>query len=192
MHRLVKAKVADSKRPKGQGVASAEENLNYIIQPLIPCGLSARKTSRLQIFGLKPERDLTLGNFLRHDELKLPASRLPTSKVPVNPTNESAGQAKDPGITWATAAGEAKKLPMECGPPKDDKSHGLKGKFEFPQFEPVNEITPTTDAIEGCKNLVDSNTRPKGICKSFSMADGYTYTLGHQEVAHCHSCNKVT
>ncbi|KAJ9086478.1 hypothetical protein DSO57_1003812 [Entomophthora muscae] len=149
--------------------------------------LQDQPPSRPQIFGLKPEQDLTLENLLRLDEQKLLASRPPTPKVPVNLNNERAGQAKNPEITWATAAGEAKKLPMECGPPKDNKSHNLTRKFKFSQFETANEITLTMDTTEGCKNLVDSSTRLKGICKGFSMADGYTYTLGHQEVTHCHS-----
>ncbi|KAJ9060403.1 hypothetical protein DSO57_1031232 [Entomophthora muscae] len=115
----------------------------------------------------------------------------PTPKVPVNPTNESAGQAKDPEITWATAAGEAKKLPVECRSPKDDQPCNPKGKFESSQLKPTNEISPAMDATKDCKTLVDSITRPKRNCKSFSMTDGYTYTLGRQEVAHCHSCNKL-
>ncbi|KAJ9052873.1 hypothetical protein DSO57_1029779 [Entomophthora muscae] len=142
---------------------------------------------RPQIFGFKPERDLTSENLLKLDEQKLLTLRPPMPKVPVNPTNESTGQAKDPGMTGATVAGEAKKLPAECGPPKDDKSHNLKGKLKPSQLKPANEITPAMDATEGCQNLVDSSARPKGICKSFSMADGYTYTPGHQEVTHCHS-----
>ncbi|KAJ9067780.1 hypothetical protein DSO57_1035728 [Entomophthora muscae] len=60
------------------------------------------QAASLQISGLKPEQDLTLGNLLRLDELKLPASRFPTPKVHGNPTNERSGQAKDPGITQAT------------------------------------------------------------------------------------------
>ncbi|KAJ9065176.1 hypothetical protein DSO57_1022477 [Entomophthora muscae] len=104
----------------------------------------------------------------------------PTPKVPVNLTNESAGQAKDPEITWATAAGEAKKLPMECRPPKDEQSCDPKEKFESSQFEPANERSPALDATEGCIALVDCITRPKGNFKSLPMVTGHTYTLGCQ------------
>ncbi|KAJ9076629.1 hypothetical protein DSO57_1024285 [Entomophthora muscae] len=141
-------------------------------------------------FWAQTRRGLTLENLLRIDEQKLLTLRPPTPTFPVNPTNESAGQAKNPEITWATAAGEVKKLSVKCRPPKDDKFCDLKGKFELSQSEPANEITPTIDNAQGCKNLVDNSTWPKGICKSFSMADGYTYTLGRQEVTHCHSSNK--
>ncbi|KAJ9087769.1 hypothetical protein DSO57_1029896 [Entomophthora muscae] len=144
------------------------------LQDLNPKTLQA---ASLQFPGLKPERDLNFG------ESPEPL----TPKVPVNPTNESTGQAKDPEITWATALGEAKKLPVECTPPKDDQLCNPKGKFESSQFKPVNEISPAMDATKGCKNLVDSSARPKGNCKSFSMVDGHTYTLGRQEVAHYHS-----
>ncbi|KAJ9084174.1 hypothetical protein DSO57_1027212 [Entomophthora muscae] len=157
----------------------------------MPCRPPGRRTSCLQISGLKPERDLTSGNLLRLDELKIPASRFPTPRVPVNPTNGRAGQAKDPGITWAPTEGETKKLPVECGPPRDDQPHDLTRKFEYSWFEPANELTPATDATKDWKNLVDSSIRPKGICKSLPMADGHTYTLDCQEVAHYHSCNKL-
>ncbi|KAJ9082209.1 hypothetical protein DSO57_1006654 [Entomophthora muscae] len=148
----------------------------------------------LQFPGLKPERDLTLGNLLSLDEQDILASKQPTPKVPVNPTNESAGQAKDPEITWATVAREAKKLPVECRPPKVDQPCNPKGKFESSQFEPSNKISPSMDATEGYKTLVDSIIRPIGNCKSLSMADWFENycTLGHQEVAHHHSCNKST
>ncbi|KAJ9071145.1 hypothetical protein DSO57_1000150 [Entomophthora muscae] len=132
------------------------------------------------------------GNLLTLDELNLLALRPPTPKVPVNLNNESAGQAKDPKITWATAAGEAENLLVKCRPPKDDQSYNPKEKFKFSQFEPANEISPEMDPTKGCKPLIGGIIRPEGNCKSFSMADGYTYTLGRQEVAHCHSCNKVT
>ncbi|KAJ9053198.1 hypothetical protein DSO57_1026595 [Entomophthora muscae] len=148
------------------------------------------QAASLQIFGLKLEQDLTSGNLLRLDELKLPASKLLTPKVPVNPTNERAGQAKDPGIMWATTEGETKNLPVERGPPRDDQPHDLKGKFEYSQSKPANELTPTMDATENWKNLVDSSTSTKELCKSLPVTDGHTYTLDHQEVAHCHSCNK--
>ncbi|KAJ9049604.1 hypothetical protein DSO57_1022721 [Entomophthora muscae] len=82
-----------------------------------------------QISVLKPERDLTLGNLLRLDELKIPASKFLMPRVPVNLTNEREGQAKDPGITWASTEGETKKLPVECGPPRDDQPHNLTRKF---------------------------------------------------------------
>ncbi|KAJ9057349.1 hypothetical protein DSO57_1023655 [Entomophthora muscae] len=134
-----------------------------------------------------PQDQLTTGNLPRLDELKLLASRLPTSRVSVNLANESGDQAKDPGITWATTVGEVKKLPVECGPPKNDQSYTLKEKFEFSQFKPANQATPAMDTTKGCKNLVDSSARTKENCKSFSIADGYTYTLGYQEVAHYHS-----
>ncbi|KAJ9076195.1 hypothetical protein DSO57_1028598 [Entomophthora muscae] len=74
----------------------------------------------LQIFGLEPEQDLTLGNPLKLDEPKPPTLTLPTLKVTVNPTNQWAGQAIDPKITWATTEGETKKLPIENRPPRDD------------------------------------------------------------------------
>ncbi|KAJ9055356.1 hypothetical protein DSO57_1004873 [Entomophthora muscae] len=91
-----------------------------------------------QISGLKPEQDLTSGNLLRLNELKLPALRFLTPKIPVNPTNERAGQAKDPGITQATTEGKTKKLPVERRPPRDDQHHNLTRKFEYSQFEPAN------------------------------------------------------
>ncbi|KAJ9081957.1 hypothetical protein DSO57_1009413 [Entomophthora muscae] len=158
-------------------------SLSVPLQDLNPNTLQAASPhdqlpGRPQIYGLKLEQDLTSENLLRLEKQKLLASRPPTPQVPVNLTNESAGQAKNPEITWATAAGEAEKLPMECRPPKDDKPHNLKGNFELSQFEPANEITPTMDTAKGFKSLVDSSTRSKGICKSFSMADGYNYTLG--------------
>ncbi|KAJ9056410.1 hypothetical protein DSO57_1033343 [Entomophthora muscae] len=42
-----------------------------------------------------------------------------------------------------------------------------------------------------CLTLVDGTTWPEGDYKSFPMAYGHAYTLGFQEVAHCHSCNKT-
>ncbi|KAJ9078774.1 hypothetical protein DSO57_1003238 [Entomophthora muscae] len=74
----------------------------------------------LQIFGFEPEQDLTSGNPLRLDESKSPTSTLPMLKVPVNSTNQRAGLAIDPKITWATTEGETKKLSIERGPPRDD------------------------------------------------------------------------
>ncbi|KAJ9059613.1 hypothetical protein DSO57_1000572 [Entomophthora muscae] len=136
----------------------------------------ACKTS-LQFPGLKPERDLTSGSLLSLDEQKLLASSPLTPKVPVNLTNESVGQAKDPEITWATAAGEAKKLPVEYEAPKDDQPCNPKWKFKPSQFKPANEISPAMDATKGCKTLIDSIIRPKGNCKSFFMADGHKNLL---------------
>ncbi|KAJ9073256.1 hypothetical protein DSO57_1018416 [Entomophthora muscae] len=48
------------------------------------------------------------------------------------------------------------------------------------------------DATKDWKNLVDGNTWAKEICKSSPMTNRHTYTLDRKEVAHCHSCNKVT
>ncbi|KAJ9061588.1 hypothetical protein DSO57_1019039 [Entomophthora muscae] len=145
-----------------------------------------------QIFGNKPEQDLTLENPLKLDETKSPTLTLPTLKVPVNSTNQRAGLAKESKITWATPERETKKLPLKSGPPGDDRPHNLTRKVEYSQFKTANELTPAMDATKDRKNLVDSNIWAKEICKSFLMTDGHTYTLDRQEVAYCHSCNKVT
>ncbi|KAJ9062478.1 hypothetical protein DSO57_1010267 [Entomophthora muscae] len=84
-----------------------------------------------QIFGFEPEQDLTSENPLRLDESKSPTLTLPTLNVPVNSTNQRAGLAIDPKITWATMKGETKKIPIECGPPRDDQSHDLIRKLEY-------------------------------------------------------------
>ncbi|KAJ9066973.1 hypothetical protein DSO57_1004403 [Entomophthora muscae] len=68
--------------------------------------LQAQPPGCLQIFGLKPVQDLTLGNPLKLDEPKPPTLTLPTLKVPINPTNQQVDQAIDPEITWATTEGE--------------------------------------------------------------------------------------
>ncbi|KAJ9090260.1 hypothetical protein DSO57_1004506 [Entomophthora muscae] len=141
-----------------------------------------QRAASLQIFGLKPEQDLTSGNPLEHDEPKPPTLTLPTLKVPVKSTYQWVGQAIDPKITRATAE----------WPPRDDQPHNLTRKFEYSKFESANELTPAKDATKDCKNLVDSSTQAKEICKSLPMADGNTYTLDRQEVAHCHSYNKST
>ncbi|KAJ9084802.1 hypothetical protein DSO57_1020482 [Entomophthora muscae] len=150
------------------------------------------RAASLQIFGLKPEQYLTLENPLKIDESKSPTLTLPTLKVPVNSTNQQAGQAIDPKITWATTEGETKKLPIERGLPRDDQPHNLTRKVEYSQFKPANELTPAKDATKDWKNLEDSSTQAKEICKSLPIADGHTYTLDLQEVAYHHSCNKVT
>ncbi|KAJ9081575.1 hypothetical protein DSO57_1013281 [Entomophthora muscae] len=147
---------------------------------------------RPQILGQEPEQDLTLENPLKLDELKSPTLTLPTLNDPVNPANQRAGLAIEPEITWATTEGETKKLPIERRPPRDDQPHNPTREFEYSQFKPANELTLTMDATKDWKNLVDGNTRAKEICKSLPMTDGHTYTLDHQEVTHCHSCNKVT
>ncbi|KAJ9083505.1 hypothetical protein DSO57_1034073 [Entomophthora muscae] len=145
-----------------------------------------------QIFGLEQEQDLTSENPLNLDESKVFTLTLPTVKVPVNLTNQRAGLAKEPKITWASTEEEIKKLPNKRGPPRDDQPSDPTRKFEYSQFEPANEITPTMDAIKDRKHLVNSKIWAREICKSFPMIDGHTYTLDHQEDAHCHSCNKVT
>ncbi|KAJ9081269.1 hypothetical protein DSO57_1016457 [Entomophthora muscae] len=146
----------------------------------------------LQIFGLEPEQDLTLGNPLKLEESKSSTLTLPTLKVPVYSTNQQAGLAIEPKITQATTEKEIKKLPIKRGPPRDDQHHDPTRKFEYSQFKPANESTPAMDATKDWKNLVNGNTQTKEICKSLPMTDGHTYTLDHQEVAHCYSCNKVT
>ncbi|KAJ9064752.1 hypothetical protein DSO57_1027023 [Entomophthora muscae] len=147
---------------------------------------------RLQIFGLKPEQDLTLENPLKLDEPKSSTLILPIVKVPVSLTNQQAGLAIEPKITWAFMEGEIEKLPNKCGPPKDGQPSDLTRKFKYSQFKPVNVITPAIDATKDWKNLVNGNTRAREIYKRFPMTDGHTYTLDRQEDAHCHSCNKVT
>ncbi|KAJ9048073.1 hypothetical protein DSO57_1039784 [Entomophthora muscae] len=101
-----------------------------------------------QIFGLKPEQDLTSGNSLKLDEPKPPTLTLPTLKVPVNPTNQRAGLAIEPKIARATTEGETNKLPIEHRPPRDDQPHSPTREFEYSQFKPANELTPAMDATK--------------------------------------------
>ncbi|KAJ9051850.1 hypothetical protein DSO57_1000510 [Entomophthora muscae] len=98
-------------------------------------------------------------------ELKPPTLKLPTLKVSVNPTNQQAGQAIDPKITWATTEGETKKLPIERRPPRDDQPCNLLRKFECSQFKSANKLPPAKDATKDWKTLVDSSTRAKEILK---------------------------
>ncbi|KAJ9072664.1 hypothetical protein DSO57_1025014 [Entomophthora muscae] len=159
------------------------------LQDLNPDPLRA---ASLQFFELKPEQDLTSENPLKLDEYNSPTSTTPTLKVPVNSTNQRAVPAIDPKIPQAHMEGETEKLPIELGPPRDNQPHNPTRKFEHSQFEPANEITPAMDATKNWEDLVNSKTRAKGICESFTMTDGHTYTLDRQEDAHCHSCNTVT
>ncbi|KAJ9052551.1 hypothetical protein DSO57_1033043 [Entomophthora muscae] len=116
-----------------------------ILQPASP---QDQLPSHLQISGLEPEQDSTSGNLLRLDELKVPASRFPTPRVPVDPANEREGQAKDHRIAGASTERETKKLPVEHRSPRDDQPHNLIRKFEYSQFKPANELTPAIDATE--------------------------------------------
>ncbi|KAJ9050573.1 hypothetical protein DSO57_1013374 [Entomophthora muscae] len=146
----------------------------------------------LQIFGLEPEQDLTLENPLKLDELNSPTLALLRLKDPVNSTNQRAGLAIDPEITWATTEGETENIPIERGPPRGNQSHNLTREFELSQFEPANEITPKIDATKDWENLVNGKSWANRICESLIMTDEHTYTLDHQENAHNHYCNKVT
>ncbi|KAJ9076897.1 hypothetical protein DSO57_1021872 [Entomophthora muscae] len=138
--------------------------------------------SRPQFLGFKLESDLTSENLLKFDE----------PKVPVNPTSQRAGLATDPRITWATAEEETKIPSIRSGPPRDDPSCDLVKELECSSCKPANEITPKTVATKSCEDLVDGETRAMKIFESFAMTDGHTYTLGRQEDAHCHPCNKST
>ncbi|KAJ9083267.1 hypothetical protein DSO57_1036379 [Entomophthora muscae] len=122
-----------------------------------------------QIFGLEPEQDLTSGNPLKLDESKSLTLTLPTLKVPVYSTNQRAGLTIEPKITWATTEKEIKKLPIKCRPPRDDQPHDPTRKFDYSQSEPANELTPAMNATKVWKNLVNSNTQAKEICKSLPM-----------------------
>ncbi|KAJ9061358.1 hypothetical protein DSO57_1021543 [Entomophthora muscae] len=75
----------------------------------------------------------------------------------------------------------------DSGPPKDDKSCSSKGELVFSHSNPANERFSRKVSTKGCQTLVDGATWPKENHKIFPMADGHTYTLGHQEVAHCYS-----
>ncbi|KAJ9087083.1 hypothetical protein DSO57_1036824 [Entomophthora muscae] len=115
-------------------------------------------------YRLKSETDLTLEELLRPTSIKLSMLRPCLQKDPVKTVNESADLSNNPEITESTADRETKKLSLECGPPEDDKSCGLK-KIKFPCPSPANENPPLQDAIEGFQTLVDDTTWPKVSCK---------------------------
>ncbi|KAJ9070444.1 hypothetical protein DSO57_1007905 [Entomophthora muscae] len=75
-----------------------------------------------RFLGLKPEPNLNLEKLLRPTSLELHAPITHLQKDPVSPAKESSGLINNPEITGATSVKELKKLPVECGPPKDDKS----------------------------------------------------------------------
>ncbi|KAJ9060434.1 hypothetical protein DSO57_1030928 [Entomophthora muscae] len=139
-----------------------------------------------------PAADLTSENPLKLGKSNSPTLIPPTPKAPEDLTNQQAGPATDPGITWAHTEGKTKNLPIERGPPREGQSHNLTGKVEHSQFKPANGITPVIDATKDWEDLVNGKPWAKEICESFTMTDGHTYTLDRQEDAHCHSCNKVT
>ncbi|KAJ9073133.1 hypothetical protein DSO57_1019765 [Entomophthora muscae] len=64
----------------------------------------------------------------------------------VRHTNENVSLANNPEITGATSGKELKKPSVECGPPEDDKSCGLKGKLEFSHSDSTNERHSGQDA----------------------------------------------
>ncbi|KAJ9081781.1 hypothetical protein DSO57_1011130 [Entomophthora muscae] len=127
----------------------------------------------LQILRQEPEQNLTLENSLKLDESKSSTSTLPTLKDPVNPANQQVGLAIEPKMTQATMEGETKKLPIERRLPRDDQPHDPTREFEYSQFEPANELTPEMNTTKDWKNLVNSNTQAKEICKSSPMTDGH-------------------
>ncbi|KAJ9053196.1 hypothetical protein DSO57_1026593 [Entomophthora muscae] len=102
----------------------------------------AQLPGHLHFSGLKSEPNLTLVKLLRPINLELPAPLPLLQKDPVSPANESTGLAKDPKITGAITAGELKKLPVKCGPPKNDQSYNSKREFESSHFNPANERFP--------------------------------------------------
>ncbi|KAJ9082392.1 hypothetical protein DSO57_1004961 [Entomophthora muscae] len=161
-------------------------NLSYGFNPQNPEGCQpAGPVSRPPaFFGLKPDPNLTLVKLLRPNNLELPEPMPCLQKDPVIPANEIAGLASKPKITGAATAGESKKLSVECRPPRDDKSCNSKKEFKF--FIPTQPVIdlPVWDATKGFQTLVDGTTWPEGDYKSFPMADGHTYTLGHQKVTH--------
>ncbi|KAJ9049571.1 hypothetical protein DSO57_1023145 [Entomophthora muscae] len=136
-----------------------------------------------QFFGLKPEQDLTSGNPLKLDEPNVPTPILSTLKVPDKIANQQAGPATDSKITRAHTEGETENFSIECGPPRGNQFHNLTREFEHSWFKPANEITPAIDATKDWEDLVIGKTWADGICKSFTMTDGHTYTLGRQEDA---------
>ncbi|KAJ9082624.1 hypothetical protein DSO57_1002570 [Entomophthora muscae] len=126
------------------------------------------------------------------DEPNVPTPIISTLGVPDKTANQQAGPATDSKITQARTEGETENFPIEHGPPRGDQSQNLTREFELPQFKPANKITPAIDATKDWEDLVIGKTWADRICESFTMTDGHTYTLGHQEDAHCHPCNKVT
>ncbi|KAJ9051978.1 hypothetical protein DSO57_1038777 [Entomophthora muscae] len=148
--------------------------------------------SRPQFSGFKSGLDLTSENPLKFDEPSLPTMMPPALGVPVNPTNQQAGLATDPRITWATTEEETKIPSIRNVLPRDDLSCDLVKELECSSCKSANEITPAIVATKGCEDLVDGETRAMKIFESFALTDGHTYTLGHQEDAHCHPYNKVT
>ncbi|KAJ9083281.1 hypothetical protein DSO57_1036239 [Entomophthora muscae] len=123
-----------------------------------------------QFFGLEPEQDLTSENPLKLGKSNSPTSIPPTPKDPDNSTNQQAGPATDPRITWAHAEGKPENLPIECRPPRDNQSHNLTRKVEHSQFKPANGITPAIDATKDWEDLVNGKTRDKEICESLRLA----------------------
>ncbi|KAJ9088826.1 hypothetical protein DSO57_1019261 [Entomophthora muscae] len=165
---------------------------NYEAQTLASRGPPARRASCPQFFGLESEQDLTLENTFELDKLNVQTTILSTLGVPVKTANQQAGPATDSKVTWARTEGETENFPIERGLPRGGQSHNLTREFELPQFKAANEITPATDATKDWEDLVIRKTWANKIWESFTMTDGHTYTLGRQEDAHCHSCNKVT
>ncbi|KAJ9057586.1 hypothetical protein DSO57_1021275 [Entomophthora muscae] len=147
---------------------------------------------RPQFLGFKLELDLTSENLLKFDEPSLTTTMPLALEVSVNPTNQRAGLATDPRITRATTEEEIKIPSIRSGPPRDDPSCDLVKELECSSCKSANEITPAIVATKGCEDLVDGETWAMKIFESFAMTDGHTYTLGRQEDAHCHYCNKST
>ncbi|KAJ9054016.1 hypothetical protein DSO57_1018892 [Entomophthora muscae] len=121
----------------------------FLPDPLQAASLQGQLPGCPQFFGLKPEQDLTLENPLKLDKSNSPTSTPPMLKVPVNSANQQSGPAIDPKITWDHIEGETKKLPIECGPPRDGQPHNPTRKFEHSQFKPANEITPRNECHQG-------------------------------------------
>ncbi|KAJ9074219.1 hypothetical protein DSO57_1008745 [Entomophthora muscae] len=68
---------------------------------------------------------------------------------------------------------ETKKLPIERGSPRDDKSHNPTRKHEYSKFKPANEITPAMDATEDWENLV--NISPNPVYLEFTLEEILIY-----------------
>ncbi|KAJ9059030.1 hypothetical protein DSO57_1006507 [Entomophthora muscae] len=151
------------------------QNLNP--ETLRAASSQAQLPSCPRFFGLKPETNSILGEFLRPTNLEPPMLIPCLHKDPVSSANKSADLSNNPGVTETTADEKMKKkLPLECGLLEDDKSYGLKRELKFPHHNPTNEKSPMQDATEGFQTLVDNTTWPEEVCKGFPMADGHTYT----------------
>ncbi|KAJ9075710.1 hypothetical protein DSO57_1033202 [Entomophthora muscae] len=168
------------------------KNPNYKTQTLASCRLPACRASHPQFFGLKSEQDLTLENPFKLDKPNVPTPILSTLGVPVKTANQQVGPATDSKVTQARMEGETENFPIERGPPRGGQSPNLTREFENSQFKASNERTPATDATKDWEDLVIGKTRADKIWENFTMTDGHSYTLGRQEDAHCHPCNKVT